>query len=463
MKFTKSLFLVSGAVATATVLALSQVGGMPGQLETILEGPRPQVAQLDDALDQALQASNELGGLRRQALPVQNYGAWVESVATLLRQERLPEVGTAIHDWLAGQEHMEQALAEILVRPITEPGDAVISGLLLQAALRYADQGASFMQGLTPAELADLAVECMDLGPLNSRTLYIGAGTMGALLPGSLLGDFAREMRGGKLTHMEVDAQLDRLKLLRAWAVDMGSDAEEVMLQLVNGEAETPNVRAAGVLGLMHRDWRRLGPELAATYTKAVEEGLDPNGAGFLLTANLAATDLNLNGRERLELLREVVKNEDVARYGLETLSPDQARDLLAYANEEDRSWPMFDWVRLVAAGPDVFDAGVQLLDHYRDHKNPAIAYDIFRRLTEVDANHSVLYAELERRFEARKSTRDPFWGMLEFSYSSLPESVRRHELPFWLSASAGDTHPGRQRLLDRLKSEYPAAVAGVR
>lgn len=422
---------------------------------------------LDHAVERSLELAQEAHSSRSKvessSLDRRDTSETLASITSLLESEDFDQIGHVLHDYLAGAEDPIAAISEVLSFPLGRPVEAVAAGLILQTGIRYAASGEALMGGVTAEDIASLALEHLDIGPYSSRALYVGMSSLGDLLPGHLIGDLVRRMRSTELVNVEVHSQLERLHLLREWSTSMGPEAELTLRTLAVDPESSLAVRSGGVLGLMNRDWRTHAPELAEVYRGLRENGMDASsGAGFLFMANLAGTNLALHGRDRLELLRELIGDEELATYALTALPENLRTQLSVYANEADREWPPYRWVELAGNGEEAIEAGHSLLADSRTDPNVARGYSLVQRLMELDASDPRLQDELEWRYMQRDTNDDLFWGLFEFNQQTLPRSVQEHELPRFLERTNGDNHPTRRRVLAKFRQAYPQLAAGL-
>ncbi len=288
--------------------------------------------------------------------------------------EDLDGVGQALHDWLATREDLAGEILELLNSPLLQPLDGISAGFVLQAALRYALDGAEFMDGVKAEDVALLALDAYDSSLFSSRALLVGMTSLGSELPGSLLGEWILRVRGTNPAFNDVDSQRDRLTLLTDWAKNMGPDGAMVLEQLAFDPESSLRVRAGGVLGLMNRDWRLHGTELAQLFRTMRDSGMAcDTGPGYLLMTNLSGTDLSLPGRDRFELLRSVIGDELVGNYALSTLPQDMLRELSVYSTPEDRAWKPYRGVEFAGHREAAVAAGHSLLEGSRDNPNVAV------------------------------------------------------------------------------------------
>lgn len=352
------------------------------------------------------------------------------------------------------------ALADALSRmeaPSLAPLDAEMCGLMLQAVLTSVALHPDVAPGSDVVDIARAVLDRLDASEFASRIAYVALAPCGALLPGELLPELIDRTQLGTMAFDDLTSQTQRLQLIGRWARSMGPEVERELYTAVVDPTRDPNTRAVAVDALLQRDWRAFAPEFALMLQRLREdEGLDAELESHVLM-RLAGTSLELHGRERLELVRELVGDSRVGRLALSRLGHEEALDLELHANAQDRAWPEYRWVTLAAGGADAVPAGLALLDDLGSEGDAlGSAANVVQSLFRAHGDDPRVRQMLDARFAQRSEAGDPFWGALAFDSGLASDDAVEYRLLDYLRASVGEETPGRVKLIAQLKAARP-------
>lgn len=450
----RPLFAVAGVALAAS--ALWFLAPAPDSIAASLAPAAPAALPTDLSLAHPLDG---LGGRQQVDDPAAREEAFAE-LRLALSSGEFERAGALVHDWLLASEDPVGLVLAGMSLPDTDRIDADIWGILLQTLMQQAVEGSAFTPGWGAAEIAGAALELCDANAFSGRTLLVGLERFGSAVPGSMFADHIVRSRGGDLVHAGVQNQMWHIKLIRAWAEEV-IDADEPLVALALDAGGDSFSRSTAANCLLRRDWRHFGPIVSAELANTPRGPLTESLVNHLVE-NLSGLDLELPGREHLELLREVIDHDTVSIYALSNLSPEEA-NLLAYAADDgDREWEHFEWVRFRAGGVDSVQAGLRLLDQYEGHENPFLARGVMQELLAAAPDDPHVQLAMEERFMRRFESGDVFWSGLAHNLQKQPVDVLQKYVRTWLQITRGETHPSRARVLHQLRQLAPDLADGL-
>ncbi len=333
--------------------------------------------------------------------------------------------------------------------------DTEIVGLLLQVALELSDMGPELIEPWTRDLLAEHLIEGVDLGPVSSRIVQIALLGFGDRVRPQLMVRLLEQNSRPDLVHNTMESARARAFLIEQWAKVMSNEVEPLLYDAFGKWEGRLQTSAADVL--LRRDWRAFAGVLSDEF-----EMVHAGGDSFelferdIMLEVLGGRFLNLEGRDKLELLREHVDTPAVTKMALMNLDPAEAAELARWASEDDRAWDGYRWIELGTGSPRAIDAGFALLDEYRDSEDRFAAPKILSRMLQVDPQHPRVTAELNARFAQRAEWQDPFWASIEnLARDTSVERLHEVALP-WMERTKGEGHPRRDRLREMLLARYP-------
>lgn len=363
-------------------------------------------------------------------------------------------VGSAISAWLnASPDPVGEALACFDALE-DRAASAEAAGLLLQACMYFADKLPAESGAWTRAEIAAEILARHDSSPRASRVVRLALAGFASEVPVEELRYFVQATGSDELQHADQDAGLQRMFLIQELAVGMPEAVVDEMSQVITTEASSPLARSIGVNALLLRDWRQGGER--ATGLLAELEGVLQEEELDEVRSTLGGRFIELHGRDRLELLREVVADDRTTDIALGTLDRQSAELLDAFATEEDRSWDGYAWVELALGGERGYRAGLDLFERLDGEGDHAYAAQVLGRLLEENLGAQELTRHLERRFEARNESADPYWGTLLTMSGRLDEAFVYAEVLPRLERTQGESSLSRHRLLGQLDRRFP-------
>jgi hypothetical protein len=204
----------------------------------------------------------------------------------------------------------------------------------------------------------------------------------------------------------------------------------------------------------MHRDWR--------SGAERLRELLDTPGVELSkaceseIQAALGGSYVELHGRDRLELLREIVDDESVSRLSLCGLSREQALELDLMATQADRDWKEFGWVELALGGERGLRAGLDLVDRLDSRSDNFYVSQVLGDLLADHVGDPDLSARMNDRFARRLDASDPYWGALAGVAHRIDETTLYQEILPRLQDSYGEASDSRGYVVRTLDSRFP-------
>jgi hypothetical protein len=330
-------------------------------------------------------------------------------------------------------------------------------GLLLQGCMLLATSLPAEGDAWTREALSAEILARADASPWAARAVRLAIAPFAAEVPPAEVAAFLRESGSEELLHTEDATMIDRLFLLETLALEGGAALDGVLLDELVTERGNANGRQLAASALMRRDWRA---GAAAILRELGEKGDGlKSGERDQVLAALGGGFLDLHGRDRLELLREVVDDERTTRIALANLDADRAAEMAVFANDADRSWDGYAWVELALGGQRGYEAGLELLASMESMDDPQAGYYsacVLRKLVTSDQGAAALQEHLDRRFENRAAAADPYWGTLLAMSDALDESVVYGEVLPRIEVTRGEPSASRRILLDQLDRRFP-------
>jgi len=327
-------------------------------------------------------------------------------------------------------------------------------GLMLQACMLFAEQLPDDGEPWTRARIAMEILARHDASPRASRVVRLAVKEFAQDIPVEELGLFVRATASDDLQHIEDSSMLQRLYLIQELAAGMHEGVVDELAKLICSTDSSTTARGIGANALMTRDWRIGGQEMKALLD-AMEEGGETANLD-LLRASAGGNYLELHGRDRLELLREVVGDERTTDIALGMLDRESAELLDAFANEEDRAWDGYAWVELALGGERGYEAGMQLVERLDGEGDQGYVAQVLKALVSEHLGQPGLTAHLQSRFEARGEAGDPYWGTLLSMSGEIDEAFFYLELLPRLELTRGERSFSRGMLVAELDSRFP-------
>lgn len=368
--------------------------------------------------------------------------------------------GRAIEAWFAAEPRPVEAILSMVADPSLDQLDAEMAGILLQAAMLHARSGSAHVRPWTMSEIASSAVALADTGPRSSRMLLVGLKPFGGELPASCLVDLLHAARGETLQFTNFEAQESALELVREWSRTMPQEVEVALYAMVADPKESSFARGDAIGGLLARDWRAFGPELARVLRE--QRSTLGDEARNQIVLNLTAPTLQLTENQRIELLRDVVADDDVTIQALSLMDRDDAVALAASVVRKPGDWSGYDWLEMRSRGSGWVDAGLRLLQRYESGSNRFVAYSVLEELITAAGDDPLVAKAVEARFERRAQNGDPFWGAVAFNFDNLPRNVLATSVRSWLVRTRGEKHPQRSEVLRKLQILAPELAEGI-
>ena len=411
------------------------------------ETPRPlqELSDLEGRLSVPNPASKE-----RDAAPQELF----EQLSDAALNMRPEELAPLIERWLTHVDDPIESALTVFDRLGDDELGSRAAGMLLQACMLYAENLPSSEQAWTRAALAAEILARSDASPWASSVCRTAVAAFAADVPPQELAAFLLHTGSEDLVHTSQSSFLQRLFLINDLAAGMPPEVMETLGAVVGAPDASTRSRGLAANALMHRDWRG-GAERLVELLGDDEVELSRT-AESEVRASLSGYFIELHGRDRLELLREVVADDATARMSLCGVSLDQAAELDAMATQADRDWPEYEWVDLALGGDRGYAAGLRLMDRLSSKADQVYAAQVIAQMLPEYLGDPTLSERLDRRFAARNEASDPYWGTLASVAHRLDVAAVYQEVIPRLQTSHGETNVSRGVLLQILDQRFP-------